>query len=293
MELMKQIILEMRIKQWTKNFFVYAALLFNGSLFQSDKFYSTSVIFFAFCLLSSAVYIFNDIFDYDIDKNNPEKRERPIASGALSIRQGSFISIFLFVCSMILSYNLSLECFYLLMSYAVINFLYTIKLKDIVIIDVMIIAYGFVVRSLSGAWASGINLTEWFILCVMFLSLFLALGKRRHELINSTKMAVGKIEISGRKVLKNYSVAMIDQMTTIVLSALVMCYALFALDSHTQDQKAMTLTIPLVLYGTFYYLYVLQIKGKGGSPDVLLYKEKPILLTVLIYVALIIFIRNI
>ena len=292
-ELLKHIILEMRLKQWTKNLFVYAALLFNGSMFNIDKFYSTSVIFLAFCLMSSAVYFFNDIFDYEIDKANPDKRNRPIASGAISIRQGYFFSSVLFLTSMILSYHSNLECLCLLLSYAVINLLYTIKLKHVVIIDVMIIAYGFVVRSLAGAWASSINLTEWFILCVMFLSLFLALGKRRHELINSTKVTAGKVKVSGRKVLRNYSVALIDQMTTIVLSALVMCYALFTMDSHTQDRQAMILTIPLVLYGTFYYLYVMQIKGKGGSPDVLLYKEKPILLVVLIYVVSIIFIRNI
>ena len=182
---MKAILQEMRTKQWTKNSFVYAALLFNGSFFVAEKFFVATIIFVAFCLLSSSVYFFNDIFDFEVDKNNPEKKNRPIASGKISIRQGYFISLILFSASMILAYSQSLACFYLLLSYAIINIFYTVKLKHIVIIDVMIIAYGFVARALAGAWATGIFLTEWFILCVIFLSLFLALGKRRQELVSN------------------------------------------------------------------------------------------------------------
>ena len=275
----------MRIKQWTKNLFVYAAILFNGSLFVYEKFLPTLIIFAAFCLLSSSVYFFNDIFDCESDKLNPEKSDRPIASGAISIKLGYFFAAILFLSAMILSYFINLQCFLLLLSYAIINVLYTVKLKHLVIVDVMIIAYGFVARALAGAWAAEIFLTEWFILCVMFLSLFLALGKRRHELINTRG--------GRRKVLKNYSIELIDQMQTIILSALMICYALFTVDSKTNHGYAIILTIPLVLYGIFYYLYIIRVKGKGGAPDVLLYKEKPILIVVLIYVAIIIFSRNI
>lgn len=273
----------MRLKQWTKNFFVYAAVLFNGSLFNTDKFLAVTIIFAAFCLLSSSVYFFNDIFDYESDKNNPDKKSRPIASGAISIKQGYFFAAILFSAAMIISYSANFECFCLLISYAVINILYTAKLKNFVIIDVMIIAYGFVARALSGAWAADVFLTEWFILCVMFLSLFLALNKRRHELLS--------VKNSQRKVLKSYSVELIDQMTTIISAALLICYALFTM--NTPDRQKMIFTIPLVLYGMFYYLYIVRVKNSGGAPDVALYKEKPILLTVLIYVAAIIFIRNI
>ena len=185
--LLKQILLEMRLKQWTKNLFVYAAILFNGSIFHADKFFPATIIFVAFCLLSSSVYFFNDIFDYESDRLNPEKSNRPIASGALSIRTGYFCAAILFLMSLIFAYQTNLECLLLLFSYAAINFLYTVKLKQVVIVDVMIIAYGFVARALAGAWAAEIFLTEWFILCVMFLSLFLALGKRRYEL-TQTKM---------------------------------------------------------------------------------------------------------
>ena len=278
---------EMRPKQWTKNFFVYAAVLFNGSLFQAEKFFVTTEIFIAFCLVSSGVYFFNDIFDYESDRLNPDKCDRPIASGAISIKSAYFCAAVLSSVALILAYQVNFECFLLLLSYAVINIFYTVKLKKIVIVDVMIIAYGFVARALIGAWAAEIFLTEWFMLCVMFLSLFLALGKRRHELENTK--STGK----GRKVLQSYSLSLIDQMININSAALLMSYALFTMDANTQNKSAMILTIPLVLYGIFYYLYVVQIKGKGGAPDKILYKEKPILLTVLIYVAVIIFSRNV
>ena len=173
----------MRIKQWSKNFFIYAAILFNGSLFVYEKFLPTFIIFAAFCLLSSSVYFFNDIFDYESDKLNPEKSSRPIASGAISIKLGYFCTAILFFIAMLLAYLVNLNCFLLLLSYAAINLLYTVKLKQVVIVDVMIISYGFVARALAGAWAAEIYLTEWFLLCVMFLALFLALGKRRYELV--------------------------------------------------------------------------------------------------------------
>ena len=187
---LKSIFSEMRPNQWSKNLFVYAAVLFNGSLFQPEKFFVTTEIFIAFCLVSSGVYFFNDIFDIEQDKLNPDKKNRPIASGAIDIKSAYFCAAILFLTSMLLAYQVNFDCFLLLLSYAVLNIFYTVKLKHVVIVDVMILAFGFVARALAGAWATEIFLTEWFILCVMFLSLFLALGKRRHEL-NSKSEATG------------------------------------------------------------------------------------------------------
>ena len=130
-----------------------------------------------------SVYFFNDIFDYESDRLNSEKSCRPIASGAISIKQGYFCSAILFLTATAAAYFVNIECLLLLLSYAAINFFYIVKLKQLVIVDVMIITYGFVARTLAGAWAAEINLTKWCILCVMFLSLFLALGKRRYELV--------------------------------------------------------------------------------------------------------------
>ena len=161
-------------------------------------------------------------------------------------------------------------------------------MKRVVIIDVMIIAYGFVARAVCGAAASGVNMTAWFLLCVMFLSLLLALGKRRYELVELHSSKISE----GREVLRYYSLEMIDHMMSIVTSGLIMSYALFTMDNSTRNNYAMALTIPLVVYGIFYYFYIVHVKHGGGSPDEALYKEKPILLTVIIYVAYVIWIRN-
>ncbi len=274
---------EMRIKQWTKNLLTYAALIFNGSAFNLKKFLITSSAFIAFCLVSSGIYIINDIFDLEKDRLNPEKRNRPIASGAVNKNFALIFSFTILTLALIIAVNINSEFLLILLSYLLINILYTIWLKNVVIIDVMIIAYGFVARAVAGAVSAGINITEWFLLCVMFLSLFLALGKRRHELVEIQR----KNPNGAREVLKHYKLELIDQMINAVTSAVIISYSLFAESNHD-----MMLTIPLVIYGIFYYLYVIHVKHSGGSPDEALYKEKPILITVLLYGISIIIIRN-
>ena len=280
---------EMRIKQWTKNLFVFAAPLFHGTLFDSAYSIPTIEVFFAFSLLSSGVYFINDIFDVEKDRLDPKKQNRPIAKGAITIKFAWIFSMFLFIVSMLVSFVINLEILYLLFSYFIVNILYTIRLKHILIIDVFIIAYGFLARAFAGAFAANILLTPWFLLCVFFLSIFLALGKRRHEL---NALEENKIE-EGRKVLKFYSIELIDQLTTIVSSSLIICYALFTTDKNTQNNDLMPLTIPLVIYGLFYYLYLVRIKKDGGAPEEILLKCPQILAVVLIYVCVIIGIRNI
>ncbi len=276
---------EMRVKQWTKNFLVYSAPLFNGSLFNPSNFLISSAVFMSFCMASSGIYIINDIFDMDKDRLNPEKRSRPLASGELSAGYALTVSVMLIACSLAVSFVISCEYFCLLSSYVALNVLYAVRLKNIVIVDVMSVAYGFVVRAIAGAVSCGVKMTAWFLLCVMFLSLFLALGKRRYELS-------GEKLREGREVLTDYSIDLIDKMMNITTSALIMSYALFTMDSATKNSRAMSLTVPLVLYGVFYYLYVVHVKRGGGSPDEALYKEKPILITVAVYVLYVIAVRN-
>lgn len=276
---------EMRTKQWTKNLLVYSAPLFNGSLFTPSNFIMSTKVFISFCLVSSSIYIINDIFDMDKDRLNPEKCSRPLASGELSAGFALVFSLMLIMFSLVFSFSLSREYFCILLSYIVLNILYAMKLKNIVIIDVMSVAYGFVARAVAGAVSCGVYMTAWFLLCVMFLSLFLALGKRRYEL-------AGEKFRESREVLKDYSIDLIDRMMNITTSAVIMCYALFTMDSNTKNSRAMSLTIPLVLYGIFYYLYVLHVKNGGGSPDESLYREKPILITVAVYVLYVIAVRN-
>ena len=284
MQIIIQIIREMRIKQWTKNVFVYAAILFHGSLFNFNDLLTVTIVFFAFSLTASGVYFINDIFDIEKDRANPNKCNRPIASGKISKIFGYFCAALLFAIGLFTSFSVNLKCFLIILSYVILNLLYTVKLKHVVIIDVMIISYGFVSRTVIGAVAVNIDMTTWFILCVMFLSLFLALGKRRHELLSVKNIS------DGRQVLQQYSVEFIDQMMSIVTSAIIMCYSMFTM---TGDNIEMAFTIPLVLYGMFYYLYLVRVKRSGGAPDEVLYKDKAILLTVSLYIFYVIAVRNI
>ena len=285
---MKYVLQEMRPQQWTKNLLVYAALLFGGSWFAEGKFFLTTLVFGAFCLASSAVYFFNDIADAAKDRQNPKKCHRPIAAGKISVKQAYLYALGMALIALGIAWGVNGSCFILLLSYIVMNICYTLRLKHIVIIDVMIIAAGFVMRAVIGAVAIGMGMTVWFLLCVMFLSLFLALGKRRHELAEVEENSLTE----GRKVLKFYSIELIDQLMTIVTAALLICYALFTADSNTQNHESMTYTVPMVLYGMFYYLYVVRVKRGGGAPDEALYKERPILAVVLLYFASILVIRN-
>ena len=286
--ILRPVVQEMRPWQWTKNMLVYAALLFSGTLFVEDKFMLATAAFMAFCLASSGVYFVNDIADVEKDRLNPKKCKRPIAAGKINIPVAYFLAAILFAGGCLISYALNENCFFLLAAYILINIGYTFRLKHVVIIDVMIIAAGFVLRAIMGAVVIGLNMTIWFLLCVMFLSLFLALGKRRHELAAVEDSSL----VEGRKVLQFYSLELIDQLMTIVTAALLICYALFTVDSNTQNHESMVITIPLALYGMFYYLYVVRVKNGGGAPDEALYKEKPILMIVLLYFISIVFIRN-
>ena len=274
---------EMRVKQWTKNLLIYSALLFNGKLFYAKDFMINSAVFFAFCMCASGIYIINDILDLNKDKHNPQKCSRPIAAGTLGIIPALICSFMALILGLTVALAVNIPCFILLLSYVMLNVFYSLWLKHVVIIDVMIIAYGFVVRAAAGAVAMGVKMTAWFLICIMFLSLFLAFGKRRYELIQ-----VGNNTISdAREVMKYYSLNLIDHMINIVTSAMIMSYALFAMEN-----KEMVFTIPVVLYGVFYYLYVVHVKNGGGSPDEELYREKPILITVFVYVVYVIAVRN-
>ena len=284
----KFILMEMRPHQWTKNLLVYAALLFGGGLFAEGKFSLATLAFGAFCLASSAVYFFNDIVDVEKDRLNPKKCHRPIAAGNISIMQAYLGAITLCLGGLVLAYFVNSNCFFLLVVYIVLNIVYTLRLKHVVIVDVMIVAAGFVLRAVMGVVAVDTGMTVWFLLCVMFLSLFLALGKRRHELVAVEENAIAE----GRRVLQHYSLELIDQLMTIVTATLLISYALFTMDVNTRNHESMAYTVPLVLYGMFYYLYVVRVKHGGGAPDEALYKEKPILAVVLVYFVSIIVIRN-
>lgn len=251
---------------------------FHGDLFNFGAILAATVAFLSFSLTASGIYFFNDVCDAEKDRLNPQKCARPIASGRISKSRGYICAGFLVISGLIIAFGINFLSFVLVLSYVVLNLLYSVRLKGFIIIDVMIISYGFVSRTVLGALASEIQMTMWFILCVMFLSLFLALGKRRYD-ISTSKIPQ-----------KSLHVEFVDQLITIATSGVIMCYSLFTLST---DSSEMILTLPFVLYGVFYYLYIVRVKKIGGAPDEILYKETPILVTVVMYIACVILIRDI
>lgn len=245
---------------------------------------TTLMAFFCFAFTASAVYIINDIMDVEKDRLHPEKSKRPIASGVLSIQTAIFSGVFLLVLSLATAYWIAPLFAGILIFYLIINILYCMWLKHVVIVDVMIIALGFVLRGFSGAVAVDVGVTSWFILCTMLLALFLALCKRRHELelLNGDKD-------KQRKVLEHYSFKFLDQLISIVTAATIITYSLYT--ASTGPNAYMMWTIPFVIYGIFRYLYLVHMKQGGGSPEKVLLDDKHILLTVILFTLSVIFIK--
>lgn len=291
--LLKYIIKEIRVKQYTKNIFIYAATLFSGNIFNLEILKLTTEAFIAFSLIASVVYILNDIMDKEKDKQHPKKCHRPIASGKISVKLAMIlICIFCFI-SFYISYNININLSSIILIYLIMNILYSWKFKHIVIIDVMIIAIGFVLRALAGVVVINLGTTTWFILCIFMLSLFLAIGKRRAEM----KIFAESIG-NTRKVLEQYSEQLLDQLLIIVTAMTLTSYSLFAIQmtyAHEyilgEDLSYMMITIPIVVYGIFRYLYLIYIKGLGEAPDEILLKDKSIRITIVIYILAVICIR--
>ncbi|TCP57795.1 4-hydroxybenzoate polyprenyltransferase [Tumebacillus sp. BK434] len=267
---------QLRPKQWTKNLLVFAALIFSFQIANVDLLLRSVVGFFLFCFVSGCVYILNDFVDREADRQHPEKRFRPMASGALNPYLALTFGLVLLAVS--IAWGLYLEPLFgiLLFVYFVINVAYSFRLKHVVIIDVMIIASGFVFRAIGGALVIEVPFTPWFLLCTMLLALFLAISKRRHELL-----LLQNNKGSHRKVLESYSPELLNQLNSIVITATIMSYALFTFTSGRTIH--LMWTIPLVIYGIFRYLYLIFMEEKGGKPERDLFQDKHILVTVLLY----------
>ncbi|MNM82324.1 Decaprenyl-phosphate phosphoribosyltransferase [compost metagenome] len=267
---------QLRPKQWSKNFLVFAALLFSIDRIEISKIAYSTIGFVLFSLVSSTIYIFNDFMDREADRVHPIKRHRPMASGRLSPVLALTVGVILLLFALFGSWLLNPLFTLLLTLYVLLNISYTLYLKHVVIIDLLIIASGFVLRAVAGGLVIKVTLTPWFLLCTLLLSLFLAIGKRRHELI-----LLQEGNGTHRKVLESYSVPLLDQLTNIVTTATVISYSLFTFTSGRTVR--LMWTIPFVIYGIFRYLYLIQIRNQGGSPEHILFKDKPILITVVLY----------
>jgi 4-hydroxybenzoate polyprenyltransferase and related prenyltransferases len=280
---LRELIRELRPKQWTKNLLVFASAMFAGTLLDPVNFLHATIAFTAFSFMSSTIYIINDIVDIEKDRLHPDKCKRPIASGAVSVSLGIITAIVLAGISVAASLFVNVELTGLLLVYFVLNLSYSLHLKHVVLIDVMIIAAGFVLRATAGAVAVHEHLTSWFVLCTLFLSLFLALGKRRHELELFKDQPDKR-----RKVLDQYSIKLLDQLMVIVTGLTIMFYALYA---ASEDHRMMW-SVPFVIYGVFRYYYLIHMRNEGGKPEEVLLTDKHILVTVVLFGIVVIYIKH-
>lgn len=273
----------MRIGQWVKNLFIFAALIFSGNLFSLGDLYLTLQGFLLFSLVASGVYIFNDVVDIEKDKLHPVKSRRPLASGKLPPRVALGFSISLVLGAVMLSYFLNPNFSLIILFYLIINIWYSYQLKSIVIVDVMTISAGFVLRVVAGAVIINVPTSEWLIICTVLLALFLGFGKRRHELSILERHAD-----THRPVLQHYSTYFLDQMIGIVTATTVISYALYTISDETVQKfgtKNLIYTVPFVLYGIFRYLYLIHKKEEGGNPTRLMIKDLPMVINMVLWIS--------
>lgn len=267
----------LRPKQWLKNIFVFAALVFSGNAFNPHLLGLTTAAFALFCILSSGVYILNDVFDRERDRSHPVKRSRPVASGRIPPGVAVFFAFILLGTALPLSFAVAPSLGGVFLAYVVLMAAYTGFLKGQVILDIFTIAAGFVLRVVAGVAVTGVALSPWLLLCTMFLSLFLALGKRRHELYILSQDAS-----EHRPALNDYSFAFIDQMVAIVTSATMLSYSLYTFLAPIS--RLLMATIPFVLYGLFRYLYLIYRQKSGGAPEDVLLGDRSLQVTVLLWI---------
>jgi len=286
--MLKNIIRLIRPSHWIKNGVVLAGLIFAGKAEDTPLVEKALLTMIAFCFLASSVYVLNDIIDRKRDHVHPLKRNRPIASGAISVPVAGVIGLVLTLIGLIISFEMGLHVFYVSLAYLILNFLYTILLKNIVIIDVMTIAAGFVLRALAGVVAIRVELSGWLLITTYVLALFLGLGKRRHELILLQDDAG-----SHRKILEKYSPYLLDQLIGVVTASTVITYLFYTLSSDVKAKlhtSYLYITIPFVIYGIFRYLYLVHKEERGGSPTTLLLNDRPLLFDVVLWLASVIII---
>ena len=273
----------LRPKQWIKNLFVFAALIFARDVGQPHLLGLTVAAFALFCLSSSGVYIINDILDREHDRNHPVKCHRPIAAGRIPVGTATGLALMLLVVGVIGSFLVTWSLGLVVLIYAVLMVSYSLYLKQQVILDVFTIAAGFILRVVAGAAATGVYLSPWLLLCTIFLSLFIGLGKRRHELYLLNDSAS-----LHRSALGSYSFAFIDQMVGITTSATNISYSLYTFLAPTN--RNLIYTIPFVLYGLFRYLFIIYRQQSGGAPEDALLQDRPLLVAVLLWIIACIFI---
>jgi 4-hydroxybenzoate polyprenyltransferase len=266
-------LVSLRPRQWTKNLLLFAGIIFAAKIGDVSRWGEALAAFVAYCAASSASYLVNDVRDAPHDREHPVKRARPIARGELSPRLAEAIAALLLFGAVLLIAPLGLASILFLCTFFALQAAYTLALKHVVLVDVMTIGGLFVVRAAAGAAAVEVRISPWLLLCTALLALFLALAKRRGELV-----LVGAEATPGRPVLEGYSLALVDQLVTVVASSTVISYCLYTFTAR--DSKAMMITIPFVVFGVFRYLLLMHRRDLGEEPEEILLRDAPILLCI-------------
>jgi len=265
----------LRPEQWTKNLLVFAALLFARRLFDTAAVLQALAAFAIFCGLSGAVYLLNDVSDRESDRQHPVKRYRPIAAGHVSAPTAVAWALALTALGLSLAFWLQTGFGLVAAAYLVLQAAYTRVLKHLVILDVMAIAFGFVLRAIAGGLVIGVPISDWLVICTILLALFLGLSKRRHEL---TLLAAGAA--GHRRILEEYDPYLLDQMLAVVAAATLVAYIIYCLSPETTARFGthwLVLTVPFPIYGLFRYLYIVHRKDGGGNPSEMLVTDRPLL----------------
>ncbi len=272
----------LRPRQWTKNFFVFAGIIFSLKFFEFPLLLKVLEAFVIFCLLSSSIYLINDVSDRKSDRRHPSKKVRPIASGKVSPSLAITIALILCAASLAAAFYLEPVFAIVAAAYFLLMIAYTFFLRDLVILDVFSIAAGFVLRAVAGVVVIAVELSPWLIICTILLSLFIALGKRRHELVMLSGSAG-----EHRAILDEYNPLLLDQLISAVAGSTVMAYALYTLWPETIAKfrtHNLVYSVPFVLYGIFRYLYLIYKKEKGGSPEELLLTDNPLIIDLAVWI---------
>ena len=281
---MSSVLRLLRPVQWLKNVFIFAPLIFSKHLFDQVYLFSAGEAFVAFALLSSTVYIFNDIADRESDRLHPTKRNRPIASRKISIAQAISIAVVLLVIIALLVVRLNEKFLFIASVYFVLNIGYSFFLKQVILVDVFIVAAGFMLRVLAGAFAINVQVSEWLVLCTLFVALFLSISKRRAELM----LVKNTPNFEGRTVLREYDVEFLDQMMTVAASGVAISYALYTVAERTINvfgTSSLIFTTVFVLFGIFRYLYLVRVRKTEDNPTHMLTTDLVTILNVVAWFA--------
>jgi len=277
--MLKGLIISMRPWQWYKNLILFAGIVFSMNLMDLELWFTAISAFVLFCILSGSEYIINDIIDLKKDRVHPVKRNRPIASGELKIPPALLFAVLLIVCAGVGSWLINIRFFAVSIIYFFLIILYSLIFKYIIVVDVLIVSISFVIRAVAGCVAIDVFISPWLIICTFLLALFLALGKRQHEL-----MLLGDEAKNHRKILGGYTTRMLDQMVSITTGALITSYSMY---TFLVNDYYMMFTIPFVVYGIFRYLFLIHVRNVGGEPE-MLFKDKGMLVCMLLWGVLVV-----